>query len=92
MAYQLSEMKAKYKGQVDLTSNLTPHPKQLQTATLADHFANGPTKVFLNYVLACTSDGLRICVSASINYGTMLVCDGEFLEHTCNDFCCAWIV
>ncbi|KAL5503079.1 hypothetical protein EMCRGX_G009977 [Ephydatia muelleri] len=47
MAYQLSEMKAKYKGQVDLTSNLTPHPKQLQTATLADHFANGPTKTLV---------------------------------------------
>ena len=43
MAHQLSEMKAKYKGQVDLTPHLTPH--LLQTATLADHFANGPTKV-----------------------------------------------
>ena len=45
MAHQLSEMKAKYKGQVDLTPHLTPHPNLLQTATLADHFANGPTKV-----------------------------------------------
>lgn len=62
MAYQLSEMKAKYKGQVDLTSNLTPHPKQLQTATLADHFVNGPTKVLVSrYIVSISRSSYMDC-------------------------------
>lgn len=44
MAYQSSEMKARYRGQPESISHLLPHSPDPRPATLADHHTNGPTK------------------------------------------------